>query len=163
MTMGIRMAMAVAAALAAFGASAQDKACPPAEAAKAEKAVDRIVNFEQLYKTWQEFGHCDTGAVDEIFTDAILRCIVEWKHVEALASPMEKDKPYRDFVHRHLGSPAAKGDLDSIYSRAKRSCPKGLDSFCADIAMSVKPFAGMEMIPSTADKLGAPGAEPPKK
>jgi hypothetical protein len=133
----------------AFAAGAQDKACSPAEMAAAEKAVDRVVNWEQLYKTWQEYKHCDKGTVEEIFTEALLRCIVEWKQVEGLAGPMGKDPGYKDFVVRHLNSPAAKSDLDAIYSRAKSNSPKGLDAFCAQISSAVKPFAGMEpMAPS---------------
>jgi hypothetical protein len=167
MTTRIRLGIAVIAVLATGNVAAQTKACSPADAAKAEKAVDRIVNWDQLYKTFQEYGHCDTGAVDENFTEALLRCIVEWKNVEGLAKPMEKDRPYRDFVHKHLGSPEAKGDLNNIYSRAKMNCPKGLETFCSDITMAVKPFAGMEMIPTTSDPAApaapATPAAPPKK
>jgi hypothetical protein len=142
----------------AFGAFAQGKACMPADMAAAEKAADRVVNWEQLYKAFQDYGHCDKGSVDEIFTEALLRCIVEWKNVEGLARPMEKDKAYREFVYRHLGSPAAKSDVDSVYSRAKLSCPKGLDGFCTQIASAVKPFAGMEL----ATPVAAPAAADPK-
>jgi hypothetical protein len=137
-------------------AFAQEKACSPAESSAAEKAADRIVNWDQLYKTWQQYRHCDKGPVQEVFTEALLRCIVEWKHVEGLSGPMEKDKDYRDFVYKHLSSPAAKADVESVYSRAKMNCPKGMDAFCSQIATAVKPFAGMEM-PATA-----PSA-PPKK
>lgn len=134
----------------ALAAGAQDKACTPADMAAAEKAVDRVVNWEQLYKAFQEHGRCDKGSVDEIFTEALLRCTVEWKNVEGLARPMEKDKSYREFVYRHLGSPAAKADVEAVYSRAKMSCPKGLDEFCTQIAGAVKPFAAMEMTPLPA-------------
>ena len=152
-----RFAAALLVALAPFAAGAQGKPCSAADAAKAEKAADRIVNWDQLYKAWQDYGHCDSGAVDEVFTEALMRVIVEWKNVEGLARPMEKDKLYRDFVHRHLNSPAAKGDLNNIYSRAKMSCPKGLESFCSDITMTVKPFAGMEAIQiSTEPAVAAP-------
>jgi len=142
----------------AFAALAQDKACTPVEMAAAEKAIDRVVNWEQLYKAFRDHGHCDKGSVDEVFTEALLRCIVEWKNMEGLARPMEKDKAYREFVYRHLGSPAAKSDVDSVYSRAKMSCPKGLDGFCTQIASAVKPFAGMELTAPVA----APAAADPK-
>lgn len=153
---------------AGFAAVAQDKPCSPADARAAEKVVDRVVNWDHLYRAFQEYRHCDKGPVEEIFTEALLRCIVEWKNVEGLARPMEKDKDYRDFVFRHLGSPAAKPDLEAVYSRAKMSCPKGLDPFCEQIAAAVKPLAGMEtslqpmqsMSPAPAP---APAQAPPKK
>jgi hypothetical protein len=160
MSMRFQVGLAAVLAAAAFAAQGQDKACSPADTAKAEQMIDRVVNWEQLYKAYQDFRHCDKGNVDEVFTEALLRCIVEWKHVEGLARPMEKDQDYRNFVHRHLNSPAAKADLNSIYSRAKMSCPKGLESFCTDITMTVKPFAGMETLQSAPDPAAA---APPKK
>jgi hypothetical protein len=170
MTNRIVMCLALAAAFVACDASAQ-KTCTPADAAKAEKAIDRVVSWEQLYKAYQDYAYCDTGSVDDVFTDALLRLVVDWKNVDGLAKPMEKDRGYRDFVHKHLNSPAAKGDLDNVYSRAKVSCPKGLDAFCSDLAMTVKPFAGMESIKVTSDPAAAPAppaapaapAAPPKK
>ena len=143
--------LALAALLLALPAQAQDKPCSAAEMSAAEKAADRIVNWGQLYQAWQTYRHCDKGVVEENFTDALLRLLVDWKQVDLLARPMEENKDFRAFVHKHLNSPAAKGDVDSVYSRAKLSCPKGLEKFCTDIATTAKPFAGMEMsIPSSA-------------
>jgi hypothetical protein len=142
--------------LAALGAAAQGKECTPAESAAAEKAIDRVVNWEHLYKAFKDYRHCDKGNVAEVYTEALLRCIVEWKHVEGLAKPMQSDKEYREFVVRHLNTPQAKPDLDSIYSRAKMSCPKGLDDFCKDIQATVKPFAGMEQIQTGPAAPAAP-------
>lgn len=131
-------------------AFAQDKACSPADAATAEKTVDRVVNWEQLYKAHQEFRHCDNGPVSEVFTDALLRLIVEWKQVDGLAKPMEKDAGYKDFVYKHLRDPAAAGDLKSVYSRAKMNCPKGLEGWCDQLAAATRPdtpFGGIQMAP----------------
>jgi hypothetical protein len=161
----IRIVAALSVSIAALGAHAQAKPCTPADSAKAEKAADRVVNGEQLYKAWQDYGHCDAGNVDDIFTDAILRIMIEWKNVDALAKPMESDKAYREFIHKHLNSPSAKGDIDNVYNRAKLSCPKGLDHFCSDITMTVKPFAGMEEIKIStepAPAAAAPAASPKK-
>jgi hypothetical protein len=149
----------------AFVAAAQDKACSPADEKKAEQAVDRVVNWDLFYKAWQDYRQCDKGAVDDNFTDALMRLLVDWKHIDVFAKQMEGNKEYRDFVHKHINSPAAKGDVDAVYSRAKMSCPKGLDSTCKDIATAAKPFAGME-IPTSAPlpaMAPTPGAAPPKK
>ncbi|MGE5617114.1 MAG: hypothetical protein ACM3X5_09380, partial [Bacillota bacterium] len=68
--------------LLAFGlAHAADKPCTPADSSAAEKAADRVVEWEQLYKAYKDYGHCDQGPVADVFTDALLRCLVEWKHV----------------------------------------------------------------------------------
>ena len=77
----IRFALAVL-AFAAAGAHAQDKSCTPAQSAAAEKAMDRVVNWDLMYKTWQEHGNCDTGMSEDVFTDALMRLAVEWKNVD---------------------------------------------------------------------------------
>ena len=119
-------------------AHAADKPCSKADAATAEKAIDRVVTWQQLHKAWQDYRHCDAGAVGDIFTDALLRLTVDWKNVNALAATMRSDPQYHDFVLAHLKSDAAKDDRDAIYSRAKASCPSGLDAFCGEVADVVK-------------------------
>jgi hypothetical protein len=117
---------------------AADKPCSKADAATAEKAIDRVVNWGQLHKAYVDYRHCDADAVGEVYTDALLRLAVEWKNVPAFADAMNKDAGFKEFVHKHLLSPAAKDDRESVYSRAKSSCPKGMDAFCADLAAVVK-------------------------
>jgi len=141
-------------------APAQDKPCPPNEAAAAEKAIDRVVNWDQLHKAFQEYKHCDSGPVAEVYTDALMRCLVEWKQVDGLAKTMEKDPAYNAFVMKHLRS-ATPEDQKSVYSRAKMSCPKGLDGWCTqltDASKPIAPFKGIDIAPMP--KLDAP---PPKK
>ena len=101
---------------AALPAHAQ-RECSKAEAAAAEKAIDRVTTYATLNKAWKDYRHCDKGTVDELFTDAILRLMVEWKNVETVALDM------RDPSTRNSSTPtaeqAAKEDRDSIYSRAR--------------------------------------------
>jgi len=133
-----RATIAVAALAAAFGAFAADK-CSKADAATAEKAIDRTMNWQQLHKAWQDYRQCDAEqSVADMYTDAILRLAVEWKNVNSFADTM-KDPQYRDFVYSHLKSPAAKDDREAVYSRAKASCPRGLDDFCSGLADAANP------------------------
>jgi hypothetical protein len=125
------------AAMAAVPAMAQ-KECTPAISAAAEKAVDRVVNYPGLYRAWKEYGLCEKQAVQDVFTDAILRLMVEWKDVDTIAQDVQRDAEYKKFIHRHLQSPAAKDDRDSVYSRAKSSCPVTQGTFCAELADVVK-------------------------
>jgi hypothetical protein len=120
------------AALVAVPALAQDKSCGPAE-----KAVDKVVNYPGLYKAFKDYGHCK-GPVEEVFTDAILRLMVEWKDVDTVAADAQRDPEYKKFLHRHLQSPAAKDDRDSVHSRAKSSCPMTQGPFCAELIEVVK-------------------------
>jgi hypothetical protein len=121
-------------------ACAADKPCASADATKAEKAVDNVVNWAQMHKAYLDYGHCDTGAVGEVYTESLLRLIIEWKNVEAFGALMQKDPKFKEFVFTHLKDPAIKDDRYAIYSRTK-SCPKGMEAFCAELSAVVNPTA----------------------
>lgn len=133
----MRLAAAIAISLAAGLAHAQEKPCSRADAAAAEKAIDMIVAWPQLQRAWRDYSHCDTGPVGESFTDAVLRLAVEWRNVDALGEAM-KDPRFKAFMIRHLKSPTAQPDHDSIYSRVKASCPGNHADMCAELAEIVK-------------------------
>jgi len=147
----------------AAGAFAQ-KPCSANDAATAEKVVDRVVNWDQLYKAFQDYRHCDQGPVADVYTDALMRCLVEWKQVDALAGTMQKDKDYHDFIFRHLRA-ASGEDQKSVFARAKMSCPKGLEPWCGELIDASKPltFQGIEMAPMPSFNAPPPAAAPPKK
>ena len=145
-------------ALGAVLPAAAQKECSKAESAAAEKAIDKVVNSGNLLRAWKDYRHCDTGPVNEVFTDAILRILVPWKadDAEKIAVDVQADPEYKQFIHTHLKSPAAKDDRESVYSRAKQSCPPIQDEFCKELMGVVRP-AGAP--PPAAQPAGAP----PKK
>lgn len=144
--------IALCAVLASPPAFAQ-KACSKADAANAEKAVERVVNWESLYKTYTDYQHCDSGTTGDSYTDAVLRLMVEWKHVDTVAAQTTKDGDYKAWLVKHLQSPLAKDDRESVYSRAKKDCPPKQDAFCSDLAEAVKGKGGVL-------QKSAPGAVP---
>jgi hypothetical protein len=135
----MRIVTGLAALLVCANAAAADKPCTPADAANARKILDRAANWAQMHKAWQDFGHCDAEATPDQFTDALLRLIIDWKNVDALAGAMQKDARFKEFVYARLRSPAARDDLEDVYARAKSACPKGLDAFCAELADAARP------------------------
>ena len=128
----------ILAALLFSGTVFAQKPCTKADAARAQKALDAVVTWAQLQKAVQEYRHCDVEGTSEQFTDAFLRLAIDWKNVNDFAACM-KDPQFKEFVHTHLKSPAAKNDLQDVYSRAKSSCPRGLDAFCEELAEAAKP------------------------
>lgn len=135
----MRIVTLAAALLLATPAFAADKPCGKADAANAQKSLDRAANWAQMHKAWQDFRHCDADATAEQFTDALMRLIIDWKNVDAFAGTVQKDAEFKKFVHRHLQSPAAKDDLEDVYARARTKCPSGQDAFCAELAEVAKP------------------------
>ena len=134
-----RILAAAAASLALNAAHAADKPCTKADAANAEKAIERVLNWPQLQKAWADYRHCDTNGVADGYTDALMRMLADWKGIDALAAATQKDAQYKEFIYAHIKSPAAKDDHALVYSRARTGCPKGLDEFCAEISDAVKP------------------------
>ena len=137
--MTLRKISALAASLAfAVSVHAQEKPCPAADAAKAEKAIDNVNNWPQLHKAYVDYKHCDKGNVSETYTDAMLRLIIPWEKVKDFEAALAKDAEFKKFVYAKLKGPAAKDDRDTLYKRAKAQCPKGMDAFCAEILEVVK-------------------------
>ena len=134
-----RILVAIAACLALDAAHAADKPCTKADATNADKAIERVLNWSQLQKAWVDYRHCDTGVVADNYTDALMRMMVDWKSMDALATAIQKDAQYKEFIYAHLASPAAKDDHAMVYSRARTGCPKGLDEFCTELSEAVKP------------------------
>ena len=133
------------------------KECSKADATTAEKAVDRVVNPQGLYKSFKDYGHCDKPPVEDVFTDAILRLLVEWKDAEAFAMDAQRDAEYKKFLHKHLKSPAvSKDDRESIHSRAKSNCPMTQAAFCAEVIEVVKGGAAKEDLLAPLPTVSAP-------
>lgn len=120
-------------ALAACVPALAQKTCSKADAAKAEKAVDMVSDFKQLAKAWGDWKQCDEGTVADVFTDSLFRLLVDWKGVDALASTMQANTDYADWVTRRIKY-APKDDRNAVYSRAKTGCPAKLDGFCTTLA-----------------------------
>jgi hypothetical protein len=128
--------MLAAAVLLASAPALAQKACTKADADAASKAADRVSSWAALHSAWKSYRHCDSGEVADLLTEALLRLIVDWKQVDQLATAM-KDPDYEDFVISHLRSPAAKNDVEDVYSRAKKSCPPALSAWCSSLAAAI--------------------------
>ncbi|APV49582.1 hypothetical protein BWI17_07760 [Betaproteobacteria bacterium GR16-43] len=155
----MRTATLLVASLAFAGAAHAQKACSKADEAAAGKAIDRIASWATLNATWKTYRHCDTGAVGEQFTEALLRLVIDWKNVNQLADAMAKEADYKAFVIAHLKSKEAEADATDVYSRTKSNCPKGLDAFCKEIGSAVR--EAPEPPPPKAAPAPPPAALPP--
>jgi hypothetical protein len=153
------LACALAVALPAHA----QKVCSKAESAAAEKAIDKVVSYGSLNKAWKDYRHCDSGNVEDGFTDAILRLLVQWKDVETIAIDVQRDPEYKKFIYSHLSSPAAKEDRPSIYSRAKGACPLTQGVFCEELIEVVKGPGKKDDLLAPLPISQPPASAPPKK
>jgi hypothetical protein len=147
-----KIVLVIAASCLATAASAQ-KSCSPADMQKAQKAADMVVTWQHLNKAWKDYRQCDTGEVADTFTDAVLRLMIEWKNVDALAEGM-KDPEYASFLEAHVkaGSPA---DVKDVRSRVTQSCPKGQDAVCKHIAAATEAAKPLDLSPMAPIPTGS--------
>ena len=155
-----RAALGCAVLVAVASAQAADKPCTPADAAKAEKVVDNVVTWAQMHKAFADYSHCDTGAVGDLYTESLMRLMVDWKDMDALAGAMLKDARFREFVIAHVKSPAARDDRQSIRMRATKNCPKNCEALCADLYEATSLPAAAPATAAVAPPAPAPASPP---
>jgi hypothetical protein len=140
-------------AIACAGSALAQKPCSNAESSAAEKAIDRVVSWQNLQKTYTDYRHCDSGPVGDLFTDALMRMMIGWKNVDLVAAAMAKDADYKAWVEKHLMSPAAKDDREDLYALAKKSCPAKQEAFCTELAELLKPPKAQTLEPLKLEPL----------
>ena len=134
-------------------AHAQAAACDKAQSARAEKEIDAVFNFTQLHKAWQDWKHCDSGPVADLYTDAVFRLLVDWKGVEELAGTLRSSPEYRAWLLARVKA-GTEDDRGAIYSRAKTGCPSGQDALCTELIKAsegdMKPMPSLAPAPALA-------------
>jgi hypothetical protein len=148
-----RRSAALLALCLAFAAPAiAQKPCSKSDAAAAEKAIDRVLAWPAMHKAWKDYGHCDTGQVADLFTEALLRLIVgNWPKIAELEPSFNSDVPYREWIlARIAGGAMAKGDVDDVHDLSQNSCPKSQKRLC-------------DALHEAAEKAQGKGAPPPPK
>jgi hypothetical protein len=152
----LRIAAAIVLMLAS-AAFAADKPCSKADAANAQKALDRAVSWPSLEAAVKDFGHCDTGELVEQFNEAVLRILVSgWKNVGSLAPIFERNAAFKGWVLERLsGEKIARDDKEDVRGLAKNSCPSGRNALCQQLLEAAS-------VPSPTAPLPAPAAAPPK-
>ena len=70
---------------------------------------------------------------EDLFTDALMRMMVEWKNPDQFLKRYQSDAEFKAFVHKHMKSLTAKDDVKSVYSRVKSNCPANFTAVCAQL------------------------------
>lgn len=115
---------------------AQNKPCSDAEEAQAEKQVDSLKTWDQLYRSYKKFApQCDDGAVAEGYSDAVGKLLAaHWDHFPRLVKLANADKGFREFVVRHVDESLSSETLAKISKNARSECPADAKRLCGLIA-----------------------------
>jgi hypothetical protein len=113
----------------------QQKSCTDAEEAQAEKAVDSLKTWDQVYRSYKQFAQCDDGAVAEGYSDAVGKLLAnDWTHFPRLVRLAKTDKDFERFVVRHVDESLTGDTLQKISKNARTGCPADAHALCTQIA-----------------------------
>jgi hypothetical protein len=122
---------------------AQDSAkrqCTRQEAIQAEKTVDSLKQWGQVYHSYRKYSQCDDGAIAEGYSDAIGKLLAnDWSHFNGLLALTKTDKPFQEFVLRHIDETLSHDVLQKILNNARSKCPKGGEALCVLVSRSATP------------------------
>ena len=119
---------------------AAPRACTPAEAqiATADVAVEPT-SWEELYRQFRRYGHCDDGVIAERFSDAIVRMLAtRWWGLPDLVPLLRHDRLFADFVLRHIDATADEDDLMLAAEQARGACPTDAEKWCRRMASAAR-------------------------
>ena len=127
--------LATACLMAVSFAFAQDASkCSRKQAMAAEDVADRASSWDDLYRFYRKYKHCDDGAIAEGFDGSVTRLLERnWKEKKKIASLINKDKGFRVFVIRHVDALANSECLRRIEQNAREKCSAELKTFCQDV------------------------------
>lgn len=113
----------------------QQKPCTDAEETQAEKAVDSLKTWDQVYRSYKKFAQCDDGAVAEGYSDAVGKLLAnDWAHFPRFVRLANADKRFGQFVVRHVDESLPGETLEKISKNARSECPANAKRLCALIS-----------------------------
>ena len=114
---------------------AQKKSCSDAEETQAEKEVDSLKTWDQVYRSYKKFEQCDDGAVAEGYSDAVGKLLAnDWGHFPRLVEFARTDRNFERFVVRHVDESLTNDILQKISKNVRTGCPTDAKALCSLIA-----------------------------
>jgi hypothetical protein len=102
---------------------------------RALQAVDQISDWNDLYDQFKQYAHCEDGALDEGWSDVVVRLLTkDWKSVSVLSRLTDEDAKLSDFVLFHVNELMSPDDARTIVANARTKCPKDARRICDALA-----------------------------
>lgn len=108
--------------------------CSKEEAYKAEIEATTVKDWEELYKSFKKYGHCDDGAIGEGYSDSVGRLLSnKWNSTISLTKIIHYSPKFRTFVIKHIDETIPLDTLKIIFKNAKEKCPDECTDICNEI------------------------------
>lgn len=115
-------------------AAAKQRPCTEAEAQHAEMQAVTLRSWDDLYKSYTLYRHCDDGAIAEGYSESVARILVDhWDTLPRLGELEHSDAGFGSFVLSHIDATLTHDDIEKIKTNAKARCPSGLRLTCKEL------------------------------
>lgn len=111
-------------------ASMTDQICTRDEAIEAENEIDKLNDWDSLYKSFKRFAHCDDGAIAEGYSDIVGHLLGEWKNFSKVVELTASDLYFKRFVIKHLDETIPYDVGEKIYKNVRKRCPSDAKKLC---------------------------------
>jgi hypothetical protein len=114
---------------------ARTRKCTEAEATQAEKEADSLSDWDQVYRSFQNFSQCDDGAIAEGYSDSVTKLLGDdWKSFNWLLALTNRNGKFKEIVLKHIDESVPADRLAKIANNARSDCPAGGRLLCLSIA-----------------------------
>lgn len=119
----------------ATNASAEpSRVCTEYEAKKAEMIVGKSRSWNELYKNYKLYSHCDDGAIGEGFSESVTLMLTKfWGQIVKLKPLIQKDEAFEAFIIKHIDETVPEKRLELVETLARNKCPRSVKILCEKI------------------------------
>lgn len=123
-----------------FATTASADNCTNMEAYAAETVTGYLDSWENVKKAYEQFRHCDDGAIAEGFDEAIsLLWENQWDKLPEMLKYTSENKGFKVFIYKRIWSETVPEERwQTILKKSQMECPKGGEEFCSEIIRSGK-------------------------
>ncbi len=145
-------AVGFALAFTIFGQSANAAPCTRAEGLQADRSLDHLHTWKDIYAAYKKLRQCDDGAIAEGYSDAVAKQLAGyWGSLNKALALFDSDPPFEAWVIGHLDETNTLEDSLRIYRLSQTACPAGAETFCGKIQARMREA---ECLPSHPEGVG---------
>ncbi|MGE8279813.1 MAG: hypothetical protein ACN6O2_05195 [Stenotrophomonas sp.] len=128
------------ATLFAFGlgdARADARPCSSREAFAAEQEASTLRDWDALYRSYEQFSHCDDGAISEGYSYSVAWLLTDrWEGFGRLLALAKHSSHFEDFVVSHINETMSQENAKRLL-RNLAECPPSGEKLCSRLKSAV--------------------------
>lgn len=117
-----------------FANATENLQCTQREAIAAETEASTLESWSALYKSFNQYGHCDDAAIAEGYSESVSRLLAEdWNDLNVLRNYASRNKRFERFVLRHIDGTWSSERVNIVEKNAKHRCSNRDRKLCQRI------------------------------